>query len=202
MKFLQISLFFLFTGLFILLSSPVEARWYSPETGIFITKAPYPPAVEHPYRFATQNPTEWFDSDGRKPEPVNREEFCKNDPCKGKTVTSEKGNSFKGGEDCDGSCFNWAASESNNVPPDGSKPPDDGWHSKSGGHLIIYQPGGGWNTSGHGAIYDHTTGCAASCSAGTWAGGPPGKKVVVIHHPLCHPRGLPASPWRDPYYWY
>lgn len=186
---------------FLLVGNRAEARWYSPETAGFISRAPYPPAVEHPYSFGIQNPTGWFDATGREPMPANREEFCKNDPCKGKTVTSGKGNSFKGGEDCgDGNCFDWATSQSNNSPPPDSKPPGDNWHQEPGGEIIYYH--GTWLGSGHGAIYDPASGCAASCSAGTWEGGPPGKKQVVVHHPACHPRGHPTSPWHDPWYWY
>jgi hypothetical protein len=136
---------------FTLIGDRAEARWYSPETAGFISRAPYPPAVEHPYSFGIQNPTGWFDATGREPTPTDREKFCETDPCSGKTVTSGKGNSFKGGESCgSGNCFDWAASESNNPPPSGSQPPDSGWHTEPGGDIILYQPGPGWGFPGHG----------------------------------------------------
>lgn len=39
-------------------------RWYSPELGIFISSAPYPPMMEHRYSFAAQNPVSFIDPRG------------------------------------------------------------------------------------------------------------------------------------------
>lgn len=62
--FLMRPLFAVVAGVFLLLSGVTQARWYSPETGGFISVAPYPPAVEHPYTFAGQNPVTMFDPRG------------------------------------------------------------------------------------------------------------------------------------------
>jgi len=40
-------------------------RWYSAETGTFMSSAPYPPSIEHRYGFAATAPGQHVDSDGR-----------------------------------------------------------------------------------------------------------------------------------------
>jgi len=42
-------------------------RWYSGETGTFMSSAPYPAMVEHRYGFAKQRPTVSIDANGRSP---------------------------------------------------------------------------------------------------------------------------------------
>jgi hypothetical protein len=59
---------------FTLVGNRAEARWYSPETAGFISRAPYPPAVEHPYSFAEQLPNRLIDPDGAKPRPYDQYE--------------------------------------------------------------------------------------------------------------------------------
>jgi len=41
-------------------------RWYSPELGIFMSSAPYPPMMEHRYSFALHAPQLHFDPTGRR----------------------------------------------------------------------------------------------------------------------------------------
>ena len=41
-------------------------RWYIPETGNFISSAPYPSSIEHRYGFAGNRPVDVVDPDGRK----------------------------------------------------------------------------------------------------------------------------------------
>jgi RHS repeat-associated protein len=41
-------------------------RWYSPETGMFMRRAPVKPQYEHAFSFASQRPTNRIDPDGRK----------------------------------------------------------------------------------------------------------------------------------------
>ena len=180
-------------------------RWYLPEVGVFASRSPYGPRREPPYLYANQNPCLFLDSNGKEPKTRWQEEFCKNDPCKGQTVTSGKGNTYSGGEACEGDCFAWANSESNNHPDTGDKPWGSGWHLWPGGEVIYYH--GAWNQSGHGAIFDPTTGCAASCTKGDWTGtidpgAPDSSMRVVVHHPYCHPRGQTDSPWHWPIYYY
>ena len=40
-------------------------RWYMPETGIFLSQAPYPPMIKNPYSFAGQDPLAFEDPAGR-----------------------------------------------------------------------------------------------------------------------------------------
>jgi RHS repeat-associated protein len=40
-------------------------RWYAPETGTFLSRAPYEPMIEHEYGFAAGNPVSLVDPDGR-----------------------------------------------------------------------------------------------------------------------------------------
>jgi hypothetical protein len=47
-----------------LVGGKAEARWYSPETAGFISRAPYPPAVEHAYSFGMQDPVRHVDPTG------------------------------------------------------------------------------------------------------------------------------------------
>ena len=44
-----------------------HARWYDPERGVFMSRAPYQPDVEHPYNFCLQDPINFVDPDGAKP---------------------------------------------------------------------------------------------------------------------------------------
>ncbi len=39
-------------------------RWYEPELGRFLTRAPLPPALEHPYVVTSNNPTTYIDPFG------------------------------------------------------------------------------------------------------------------------------------------
>ena len=197
--------------------SMAQARWYDPDRGHFLSKEPASADGPNLYHFDMSNPVVFVDIDGKdayvpNPPEISREDFCKNDPCKDKIVTTQTGGSFAGGEKCscpnsceekdEGlNCFEWATCQQNDVPGVGSGPPDSSWSEEPGGVVILYKPGGDWLTSGHGAVYDPESGCAASCSSGTWAGGAPGDKRVVIHHPLCHPRGTVNSPWRTPWYY-
>lgn len=41
------------------------ARWYDPVLGRFITKALYPPEIEHQYTYGENNPLYWIDPDGQ-----------------------------------------------------------------------------------------------------------------------------------------
>jgi RHS repeat-associated protein len=138
--------------------------------------------------------------------PLTNEQFCRNDPCRGKTVTSPKGHTFRGGEPCGPNCFGWANGELTGIPGKGILPGGPGYSPTPGpgGGAINYGPGawdtGGDRTSGHGAVYDGC--CAASCSTGDWRGTRSGGPMrVVIHHPKCHPQGSPSSPWKPPSYW-
>ncbi len=42
-------------------------RWYAPETGTFLSRAPYPPMMEHEYGFALNEPTTFGDDEGAFP---------------------------------------------------------------------------------------------------------------------------------------
>jgi RHS repeat-associated protein len=42
----------------------MDQRWYAPETGTFLSRAPYPPMLEHEYGFAAGNPVMHTDSTG------------------------------------------------------------------------------------------------------------------------------------------
>ena len=53
---------------FAFLGGKAEARWYSPETAWFISRAPYPPAVEHPYSFGNARPSILVDVTGALPQ--------------------------------------------------------------------------------------------------------------------------------------
>lgn len=44
----------------------MHQRWYSPETGTFMRRAPVKPQYEHAFSFASQRPTNRIDPDGRK----------------------------------------------------------------------------------------------------------------------------------------
>ncbi len=41
-------------------------RWYAPETGTFLSRAPYPPMMEHEYGFAAENPVSLVDPRGEQ----------------------------------------------------------------------------------------------------------------------------------------
>ena len=40
-------------------------RWYDPSLGVFITRAPFPPQIEHPYSYVESNPINSFDPNGQ-----------------------------------------------------------------------------------------------------------------------------------------
>jgi len=39
-------------------------RWYEPTTGRFVSRAPFPPFMEHPYGYALESPNQWVDAEG------------------------------------------------------------------------------------------------------------------------------------------
>lgn len=105
-------------ALLLLLTGTVQARWYSPETGGFISVAPYPPAVEHPYTFALQVPNKNIDPTGMTVEkhPVpdmgggtagGAAGFTSNcTPAPGATMPNGAPPPAEGAP-CAGSCFAW-----------------------------------------------------------------------------------------------
>ena len=47
----------------------MSPRWYSPETGRFLSRASYPPNIEHPYTFCENNPLSYIDPYGLERRP-------------------------------------------------------------------------------------------------------------------------------------
>jgi RHS repeat-associated protein len=117
-----------------------NARWYEPTRGNWESKERQRPRGQNLYLFCSANPSMLSDLDGYDayvplPPGTSRDAFCQEgDPCKGKRVTTNEGEEYKGGESCSGSCFEWVDEQGQHNSPDhGSSPSNPGeWDSAPG----------------------------------------------------------------------